>query len=178
MGIHHNLSIINNIFVNTDHVRSSSVGVLLLKGRPPTAPTANGKYLVKNNTFIGPGEVAVYLSSNSAQIDVSEIYNNVVVNFESPVDFSTLPSFSLDRYDIRSNALFGYSDLESSLVPINLIADPEIDAVSFTPESGSPAIDAGIAEPGISLDFYGNPRPVDGDGDTTAVIDIGAVERQ
>lgn len=44
--------------------------------------------------------------------------------------------------------------------------------------AGSPAIDAGDPDACLATDQRGLPRPVDGDGDETAVCDIGAVEYQ
>ncbi len=44
------------------------------------------------------------------------------------------------------------------------------------PQAGSPAIDGGSADCGLSVDQRGAPRPADGDGDGIAVCDIGAVE--
>ncbi|MFZ5918180.1 MAG: choice-of-anchor Q domain-containing protein [Chloroflexota bacterium] len=42
---------------------------------------------------------------------------------------------------------------------------------------GSPAIDAGDNTACPGLDYFGNPRPTDGDGDENAICDIGAHER-
>ena len=42
--------------------------------------------------------------------------------------------------------------------------------------AGSPAIDAGDNSVGLTEDQRGYARPIDGDGDATATIDIGAFE--
>lgn len=43
-------------------------------------------------------------------------------------------------------------------------------------QAGSPCIDAGTNEGAPNMDFDGNPRPIDGDGDNIAVVDMGAFE--
>lgn len=67
--------------------------------------------------------------------------------------------------------------------PGNLDKDPlftDPDAGDFSLTAGSPAIDAGdpafVPEPG-QTDLDGGPRRVDGDGDGTPFVDIGADER-
>ncbi|MCL4196509.1 MAG: hypothetical protein KJZ69_03365 [Phycisphaerales bacterium] len=48
---------------------------------------------------------------------------------------------------------------------------------NFAPAAGSPAIDAGIGSAAVGDDLLGRVRPIDGDGDGRARIDLGAVER-
>ena len=54
-----------------------------------------------------------------------------------------------------------------------LFADPA--AWDYHLSAGSPAIDAGV-DAGVTTDMDGTRRPVDGDQDGTATVDIGADE--
>jgi hypothetical protein len=55
-----------------------------------------------------------------------------------------------------------------------LFIDAEVG--NYRLQMGSPAIDVGNANSAPALDFDGTPRPQDGNGDGTAIVDIGAFE--
>ena len=57
----------------------------------------------------------------------------------------------------------------------NISADP-LFAARFHLQQGSPAIDAGSNAAGPSGDIDGDTRPIDGDGNGTAIVDMGADE--
>lgn len=83
-----------------------------------------------------------------------------------------------DVYNATPSPYQGCSDRTG--VAGNINADPLLNAGSpnYVPALGSPAIDARDNQ-AASLrptDLYGAARVTDGDGDATAVVDIGAVE--
>ena len=66
---------------------------------------------------------------------------------------------------------------ESNIDSDPLFLDPALDDYHLS--AGSPCIDAGdnaAVPPGVTTDLDGNPRNVDGDGDGSATVDMGAYE--
>ena len=72
--------------------------------------------------------------------------------------------------------LGGTGDRNNTDPGLDLIADNGGPTLTILPLSGSPLIDGGIAAGCPAVDQRGFARPYDGDGDTEAECDVGAVE--
>ena len=86
-------------------------------------------------------------------------------------------------------ASFDHDDVAGASVPAacgdtspaagDTSAIPTFDPGGYVPSAGSALVDAGTEDPGLpDADAAGHARVVDGNGDGTAVVDIGALERQ
>jgi hypothetical protein len=128
---------------------------------------------IVNNTLIGGSGIFTQGTT------IAAIENNVIALGRTGINDSGLASV------IRNNNVFGngqnYTGDDLTGIDGNISEDPlfvDRDALDYRLGPGSPAIDAGSnAASGVSdSDFEGGPRIVDGDGDGTAVIDMGAFE--
>lgn len=152
--------------------------------------------ILTNNTFYdneatNRGGGAYILIDGSAAL--ATIYNNIIyantalqgtgddlyVNnrfFEDLGATTELFHNDITDYDIGPVAPTG--------VATNIDADPMLVEITARPlpdprlQAGSPAIDAGLNDaPGVpTWDFDGDVRPLDGNGDTIAIVDIGMDE--
>ena len=146
-----------------------------------TLPTGNTPQVI-NNTFIG-NAAAIRVDRRVPQ--GTQIYrNNLLVQngIGLEVEFGT----EADNPLWENNVVFGntmdYQGTSSKTgVNGNISADPLfVDAAAgdYHLQSGSPAVDAGSATGAPSIDYEGAARPADGNGDGSALVDIGAFERQ
>jgi hypothetical protein len=177
------LTIVENVVVGNTALSGKGGGINL------SLPSSSASILVVNNT----------IANNTGYANTSGVYttgfaqpatlaNNIVVApaGQNPVTcdgtYSTVsPAFSHnDAYSTGSNSsgFFGFCVAGSSG---NFSADPQFLNGSnndFHVSSASPAVDAGDnSASGLpTTDFDNNPRIADGNGDGTAVIDLGAFE--
>ena len=160
--------IVNNIFENNP---CRAINLTLPEGNAPQ---------VMNNTMVGNrAGVRIGVTVSHA----SQIYrNNIIVMNEIGLDIELNAPASSPVWE--NNLVFGNTtDYQGTASQTgtngNISANPMLfDAATgnYRLQPGSPAIDAGSAAGAPGIDFEGTPRPLDGNGDATAVVDIGAFE--
>lgn len=144
----------------------------------PSGSTPN----VMNNTIVS-NRTGIYVDRRT---DASQqIYrNNLIVSNNIGLEIV----FGTETYNPtwQNNLLFGngtnYSGVtDKTGTSGNISVDPMlVDQAGgfYNLQTGSPAIDQGTNTGAPTVDFTGRPRPVDGNGDSNAVTDIGAFEYQ
>ena len=121
---------------------------------------AYGRAELVSNVIAGPVHVAV--------VACDHIFQNVVPHFSHNDVFGGAPADDLSCGDPAAD---GGSTADPRFV--------DAGAGDYRLGRGSPAIDAGAAQPTTGgTDIAGAPRVVDGDGDGVATIDAGAYEAQ
>lgn len=160
--------IVNNVFENN---QCRGVNLSLPEGNTP---------VVANNTFVR-NRTAIRVDRRISQRQ--QVYRNNII-FQNGiglyVDFGT----EAENPVWTNNLVFGnttdYQGIASQTgVNANISVDPlfiDHAAGNYGLRPGSPAIDAGAAAGAPAIDFDGTPRPRDGNGDGTAIVDIGAFE--
>lgn len=131
--------------------------------------------LFERNDTIGDmtSEAAAYGNMDATL----EITNCIYWNEGASVDIRNADEVS---YSCVHDALVGDAS-RGNTVGVGVIDDDPMFMTAIEHDArlllGSPCIDAGYNADAAEDDFYGTARPVDGDGDGTAVVDMGFFER-
>jgi hypothetical protein len=118
------------------------------------------------------------LISPAADPSIVNIINNIVIgNAYGITRAGSGVTITLLRNDVWGNQVADYAGVERGST--DMAADPLLaveiqDGYRLLP--GSPCIDTGVAASAPATDFDDEPRPLDGDIDGNAVVDIGADE--
>lgn len=177
---------IENMLFERNVVRSDVAATMALR--------ASGRYItIRNNVFNvtgADGPLAVYVGPRGIEPSTlgTNLFNNTFYRGDSSQWTVTLCeiSGSASSTTLRNNLVYGPNARLNDGTGSGLTADhnlvttnPRFAAPSsgdFRLLSGSPAIDVGAAIVGIRQDATTSPRPVDGNGSSSAEWDLGAYE--
>jgi parallel beta-helix repeat protein len=151
-----NAVITNNIFYN-----SSMANYYTLFSSDPTS------YITIANNVFDRCDRGTFTN-----FGVKTIVNNIFSDSDVAVNFPSANGTYVSN-NIFWKIMMNYS---TPTWKNNMIVDPQFTNGSYSISWDSPAIDAGTTYYATIVDFAGNSRPVDADGDGILEIDIGAYE--
>ena len=175
--------VVQNLFIKNSSPQGGGVYYLVPSG-------ANGPTLVNNTFFDNTATTGMGSAIYANDFDVpSHLYNNIVdeVSGQTAVYCGNLNSTTIPLFfnnDVVASGGTNYGGICSDQTGSNgnISADPLFvkAPMNLQLQSGSPAIDAGTnSAPDLpKKDLAGKPRIVDGNGDGSKIVDIGAYEFQ
>lgn len=172
----------NNLIVYNDAVEGAGIYSSVPSGSPGLAIVNNT--LVANTSTIGRAGSTLF---STGFTENARLANNVIVGAGSEAlvycDATYDPTPPVvqnnDVFNQDGGAAYGGSCAGAGGTGGNIGADPlfaDVPSQDYHLTASSPLIDAGTNLGGPSVDYDGNPRPLDGDGDGTRVTDMGAYE--
>jgi len=180
------IAIVNNIFdnnVQSSFIASRAVGgvrVDMSGSIGASTLTLTNNTIVSNRATTQPSLAGgVFVSVNSATSTMN-LYNNILFGnlFGFPLVSSdlVLSNFTNPTINLFNNIIGTFTGTPTNQAN-NSSSDPMLDATAHL-QAGSPAVDNGTnTAPSVpSDDIDGDVRPLDGNGDSVAVVDIGADE--
>jgi hypothetical protein len=137
----------------------------------------NADVVLTNVTIVGNAGAGLSAFSFN-ETNTLDVANTIVANNGgNECNISGLSPILTITNSLASDATCDGFDLPNTNPQLGALADNGGPTLTHLPLPGSPAIDAGAASPVCpDLDQRGETRPEDGDGDSTAECDIGAVE--
>lgn len=176
------VTISNNTYINTynnpSNLNDGEHTFLHIGANNFTGPSLTKSISIFNNLYYSLS-ITSYSNAIRSYAPINEISANnngyYVPNLGSSfklIDFRiTNQVYTFANWQTTGN------DVTSFMANPNFVSVDPSNPLYLTLSSNSPAIDKGRST-GVSEDFIGNTRAVDGDGDGTVRVDIGALERQ
>jgi len=136
----------------------------------------DGSPQIVNNTFLGDRQadtVALELFGSS----FPDVVNNIIAFAGIGIRGDGVAAPAIRFNDLWMNVLADVSGVSAGASSLRVdprLADPDAEDYHLTAQSL--LIDAGTTDGAATTDLDGDPRPIDGNGDGTASVDIGADE--
>lgn len=143
--------------------------------------------VLRHATLVGAGQGRAVTVGADAGSSSLAAFDSILDGFQLAVlCLGTSPhtaTFAISYSDVTDGTNVTDPECASTFGAGNVDVDPQfVSPDSLLPilrlEAGSPLVDAGDPADPLTVDFAGDPRKVDGDGDGTARSDIGAYEYQ